>query len=170
MTEAFFEWMEEHEYAGPAVIAAIITAAVGLNLPYFIFAVGTGYTLKVAYQSTWQSLLIGTLCTFVGCFLGGILSFFSGRFLCRVKVKEYAQRNRVARAIETIMEKEGAKLIFLMRLSLIVPYNVSNLVFGAAAVSLKAYCVGTLGLIPMNLFYVYIGQTMSSIKEAVEGG
>ena len=67
------------------------------------------------------------------------------------------------RAIESVMETKGLRLIVLMRLSLLVPFNISNYVFGGSSVKYYDFIVGTIGLFPIVLFFVYIGTTMSSI-------
>lgn len=54
-------------------------------------------------------------------------------------------------------------MIILMRLSLLVPFNLSNYVFGGSAVKVFDFVMGTMGLLPMVLFFVYIGTTMSNI-------
>jgi len=56
-----------------------------------------------------------------------------------------------------------------MRLSLLVPFNMSNYVFGASAVKVFDFIIGTFGLVPLVLFFVYIGTTMSNIEEVVSG-
>lgn len=60
--------------------------------------------------------------------------------------------------------------MFLMRLSLLVPFNVSNYIFGGSAVKLKDYLIGTIGVLPIALFFVYIGTTMSNIYDALSSG
>ena len=50
-----------------------------------------------------------------------------------------------------------------------MPFNVSNYVFGGSAVKLRDYLIGTFGIIPIVLFYVYIGTTMSNIQDALSG-
>lgn len=67
------------------------------------------------------------------------------------------------------MATQGLKLVFLLRLSLLVPYNLSNYAFGGMNLKLGNFILGTFGLIPMALFYVYVGTTVSDIQEAVSG-
>lgn len=52
---------------------------------------------------------------------------------------------------------------------MLVPFNVSNYVFGASAVRAWDFGVGTLALLPLVLFFVYVGTTMSNIEEVVSG-
>ena len=70
---------------------------------------------------------------------------------------------KVFNALDKTLESQGLKLVFLMRLSLLVPFNVSNYIFGGSAVKLTDYLLGTIGVLPIVLFFVYIGTTMSNI-------
>ena len=70
---------------------------------------------------------------------------------------------KVFGALDKTLESQGLKLVFLMRLSLLVPFNVSNYIFGGSAVKLRDYLFGTIGVLPIALFLVYIGTTMSNI-------
>ena len=70
---------------------------------------------------------------------------------------------KVFSALDRTLENQGLKLVFLMRLSLLVPFNVSNYIFGGSAVKLRDYLIGTIGVLPIALFFVYIGTTMSNL-------
>ena len=56
-----------------------------------------------------------------------------------------------------------------MRLSMLVPFNISNFVFGASAVQLRHFAVGTIGMIPLVAFFVYLGTSVSDLHEVVNG-
>jgi uncharacterized membrane protein YdjX (TVP38/TMEM64 family) len=68
-------------------------------------------------------------------------------------------------ALDEAVQTEGIKLIFLVRLSLIVPFNFSNYVFGGSSVVTSHFIIGTFGLIPMCVYFVYLGTTISSIQD-----
>ncbi len=71
---------------------------------------------------------------------------------------------KVFSALDKTLESQGLKLVFLMRLSLLVPFNVSNYIFGGSAVKLRDYLFGTIVVVlPIALFFVYIGTKMSNI-------
>jgi uncharacterized membrane protein YdjX (TVP38/TMEM64 family) len=56
-----------------------------------------------------------------------------------------------------------------MRLSLLVPFNFSNYVFGSSAVKAFDFIIGTIGLLPMVIFFSYVGTTMNNIQEVASG-
>lgn len=78
-------------------------------------------------------------------------------------------RYPVFSALDKTLETNGIKLVFLMRMSLLVPFNISNFIFGATAIPFTHYMVGTIGVLPIQIFYVYLGTTMSNIEAAISG-
>ena len=63
-----------------------------------------------------------------------------------------------------------AAVMFLLRLSPLVPFNVLNYVAGATRISLWDYTKALLGIIPGTVLFVYIGSTAGSLSSAGEGG
>ncbi len=51
---------------------------------------------------------------------------------------------------------------------MIVPYNFSNYVLGASSVKAFDFIFGTSALLPLVLFFVYTGSTVSSIQSAIQ--
>jgi len=58
--------------------------------PYTIFAVGSGYAFSRVYDNIAVALSISTAAVFIGAWIGAIIAFFLGRFLCRSQVKSYS--------------------------------------------------------------------------------
>lgn len=52
---------------------------------------------------------------------------------------------------------------------MLVPLNISNFVFGASAVQLRHFEIGTLGKISLVAFFVYLGTLVSYLHEVVSG-
>ena len=61
------------------------------------------------------------------------------------------------------MKDEGLKLIVLLRLCPLIPYNMLNYLMGITDISFKDYMIGNLGMLPGCIVYVFIGTTLSSI-------
>lgn len=57
-----------------------------------------------------------------------------------------------------------------MRLCLLIPFNICNYVLGGSAVRFTDYLVGSIAVVVQNLFFVYIGTTISKISDALSGG
>lgn len=162
MTQVF-EWVKDNPIGGPFVVILVTAFVVIIMGPYSMFGVGTGYAFTRSYDSMVVVLTVGTVSVFLGALLGGIIAFVFGRYLCRSKIKKISKKNKILNAIDSTMETQGLKLVFLLRLSLLVPFNFSNYAFGGTAIKIGHFILGTLGLLPMALFWVYIGTTASNI-------
>lgn len=57
----------------------------------------------------------------------------------------------------------------MIRVSFIIPSNVSNYVLGGTAVTFKDFTLGTSGTLPLVIFSVYVGSTMSNMMDYLDG-
>ncbi|MFS8120481.1 MAG: TVP38/TMEM64 family protein, partial [Microcoleus sp.] len=58
---------------------------------------------------------------------------------------------------------EGLKIVFLTRLCPLFPFNLLNYALGVTQVSLKDYILGSFGMIPGTILYVYSGSLVGDI-------
>jgi uncharacterized membrane protein YdjX (TVP38/TMEM64 family) len=68
-------------------------------------------------------------------------------------------------AIDKAVAKEGFKIVALTRLSPLFPFNLLNYAFGITQVSLKDYVLGSIGMVPGTILYVYIGSLVGSLAQ-----
>lgn len=133
---------------GLAFIAIYIVATVAF-LPGSILTLGAGVIFGVG---------MGAVYVFVGATLGAIAAFWVGRYLARDWVSRKIEGNATFSAIDRAVAEEGFKIVLLTRLSPVFPFNLLNYAFGLTGVSLKSYALGSIGMIPGTLMYVYIGS------------
>ena len=106
-----------------------------------------------------------------GSTLGAALAFLVARFIARDKIERMAQANEKFRRIDNAIGKQGAKLILLLRLSPIIPFNLSNYFYGLTAVKFWPYVVASwIGMMPGTFLYVYIGTAGKAAASATAGG
>ena len=85
-------------------------------------------------------------------------------------MQKYSRRNAKLRAIETLVNKQGLKIVCLVRLGSLTPFGLSNYIFGTTSVRYREFALGTFCLLPGTLLNTYIGTTIESIKDAVSAG
>jgi len=139
--------------AALAFIALYIIATIAF-LPGSILTLGSG----VVFGVVWGSLYV-----FVGATLGATAAFLVGRYLARGWVARKIADNKKFAAIDQAVGREGLKIVLLTRLSPIFPFNLLNYAFGITGVSLKDYCIGSVGMIPGTIMYVYIGSLAGNL-------
>jgi len=136
-----------------AFIGLYIIATVAF-LPGSILTLGAG----VVFGVVWGSLYV-----FIGATLGATAAFLVGRYLARNWVAGKIEGNNKFAAIDQAVGKEGLKIVLLTRLSPVFPFNLLNYAFGITKVSLKDYFIGSVGMIPGTIMYVYIGSLAGSL-------
>ena len=106
-----------------------------------------------------------------GATLGASLAFLVARFIARGKVETIAQRNEKFRQIDNAIGEQGAKLIFLLRLSPVIPFNLSNYFYGLTTVKFWPYVLASwIGMMPGTFLYVYIGTASQAAVSAAASG
>ncbi|OKH19897.1 TVP38/TMEM64 family protein [Hydrococcus rivularis NIES-593] len=140
-------------------IGAIAFIAI-YNLATLLFVPGSILTMKggCLFGVFW-----GSVCVLIAATLGATWAFLLGRYLSRDWVCRQIGKNPKFQALDRAVGKEGWKIVLLTRLSPLFPFNLLNYAFGVTQVSLKDYILGSLGMIPGTVMYVYIGALASDL-------
>ena len=136
-----------------AFILLYIIATIAF-LPGSILTLGAGVVFGVA---------LGSLYVFIGATIGATGAFLVGRYLARGWISRKIEDNRKFSAIDKAVGKEGFKIVLLTRLSPVFPFNLLNYAYGITGVSLKDYFLGSVGMIPGTVMYVYIGSLAGNL-------
>ncbi len=146
---SFIGWVQQLGPSGVIVFIAAYALATVLFLPGWIFTVGAGLV---------YGIVGGTLVALGGAIIGATLAFLIARYLLRKNIEEFANKNPRFKAIDDAVGKNGWKIIGLLRLSPLIPFNLSNYFYGITSVSFAAYvAVSAVGMIPGTLLYAYLG-------------
>ena len=167
--ETFLEWLRENPVVGTISLSLIYIVATLIFIPGSLLTLGAGVALQAALDNTGLAILIGTLGVWTGAWIGSNLAMLLGRYLFRDSAAKLAQKYRVINAIDKVLEKEGLKFTFLLRLCPLIPFNAFNYIMGITSVTFKAYAIGGFGMIPGTIVYVFVGTTISNISAAASG-
>lgn len=168
--------------AGVAVVAALVAAWVLLPVGQYIAAasawVGTlgpwgpvlyvvGYALAMVVLAPGGPLSLGAGLVFgmwgvpvvlVGATIGAGLAFLVSRHLLRERVRQAVARRPGLAAVDRAVGEEGWRIVGLLRLSPLVPFNLQNYFFGVTPVAFWPYLLATfVGIAPGSTLYVYLG-------------
>lgn len=159
---SFQEWVAGYGAWGVLIYALVYAVCTVAFIPGAILTLGAG-----AAFGFWR----GSLAVFLGASVGSIVSFHLARGVLRSRIERWISGNAKFAALDKAIAKEGGKIVFLVRLAPVFPYNVVNYAFGVTAVSAKAYTVATVvGMIPGVLAYVYLGQATALAAQAASEG
>jgi uncharacterized membrane protein YdjX (TVP38/TMEM64 family) len=153
------QWINSLGAVGGIVFIGIYIIATLAFLPASILTLGAG----VIFSITWGSLYV-----FIGATLGATAAFLIGRYLAKGWVKEKISSYKKFATIDQAVSKKGLKIVLLMRLSPLFPFNLLNYALGITSVSFSDYFLGSVGMIPGTIMYVYLGSLAGDI--ALIGG
>jgi uncharacterized membrane protein YdjX (TVP38/TMEM64 family) len=138
----------------PIGFILIYNIATVLLIPGSILTLGSGVLFGIGW---------GSFYVFIAATLGATLAFLIGRYFARDWVNGKVQKNPKFQTIDQAIAREGLKIVFLLRLSPLFPFNLLNYALGITQVSLKDYVIGSLGMIPGTILYVYIGSLAGNV-------
>jgi uncharacterized membrane protein YdjX (TVP38/TMEM64 family) len=150
-------WFEGFGAAGFLAFGAAYVFAAVLLIPVWPLSVTGGLVFGL-----WGFLVVPVSAT-----LGASAAFLISRYLARGTIRSWLARRPRYGAVDKAIKEEGWKIVALLRLSPLVPYNLMNYFCGMSRVSFGTYVVATfLGTIPVTAVYVYLGF----VGQEVAGG
>jgi uncharacterized membrane protein YdjX (TVP38/TMEM64 family) len=156
------EWIRDAGAIGAVVYAATYIAATVLLLPGSILTLGAGF----AYGP-----LVGTLLVSPVSVTAATIAFLLGRTVARGWIAERVQRDPRFAAVDAAIKREGLKIVLLLRLSPVIPFNVLNYALGLTRVRLRDYVLGSfVGMLPGTFLYVYLGSLVTTAASLGSGG
>lgn len=155
------EWIRGAGAPGALVYALTYIAATALLLPGSVLTLGAGF----AYGPLWGTLLISPVSV-----IAASVSFALGRSVARNWVSRRMEKHPRFAAIDEAIGESGFKIVLLLRLSPIFPFNVLNYALGLTRVKLGEYVLASLlGMLPGTFLYVYLGSLVSNTSDLLGG-
>ncbi len=163
---AMLEWTEGLGVWGPVVVALFYIVSCVFFIPGSIVTLGAGFLFGT---------MIGTITVSIGSTLGAAAAFLVGRFLMRDMVERKVEGNPRFAAIDKGVGEQGFKIVFLSRLSPVLPFVLLNYAYGLTKVTFWRYVLASwIGMLPGTIMYVYFGSTAGQLAKIaageVEGG
>ncbi|KAK9197365.1 hypothetical protein WN943_005501 [Citrus x changshan-huyou] len=156
---------------GPLVLIIAYVPLTVLAIPASILTLGGGYLF---------GLPLGVIADSVGATIGATAAFLIGRTVSSStpahfgrsfvisKLKNYPKFQAVAGAIQ----KSGfkARIIFLLRLVPLIPFNILNYLLSVTPVHTGKYMLASwLGMMPSTFSLVYVGTTLKDLSDVTHG-
>lgn len=115
-------------------------------------------------------LVPGTLYTLIGATTGALLAFLIARYLARGAVERRLGSSPRLAAVDRAVEHEGGKVVFLLRLSPVFPFNALNYALGLTSVRFRHYALASaIGMVPGTFMYVYTGYAAGEVAAGAAG-
>lgn len=141
------------------------------------FMAGYAVAAVLLVPGSWLTLAAGALfgipwgAAFVmgGATLGAALAFLTGRYLARGVVERRLARDARFAAVDRAVGEDGFRVVFLLRLTPVVPFNVLNYALGLTQVRFADYLAASIGMLPAVLLYVYSGKVAGDLAAVASG-
>ena len=105
-----------------------------------------------------------------GIALGASIGFLLSRWFLRKEVAAQLRKHPTFESIDIAIEREGWKIIILLRLCPI-PFGLANYLYGLTGIPFQPYLLTTLaGSLPSTLLFCHLGSAGKAGLEAVASG
>jgi len=156
----FADWVEGLGVWGPLAFGLGYVIATVAFVPGSLLTLAAGAIFGVP---------LGTLLVFCAATLGAGLAFLVFRHLARHAIEERLAGNARFAAIDRAVADDGGKIVLLLRLSPVFPFNLLNYALGLTRVRFADYMLASIGMLPGTLLYVYYGALAGEVA-ALAGG
>jgi uncharacterized membrane protein YdjX (TVP38/TMEM64 family) len=157
----FIRWVKGIGPAGSVLYAAVYIVGTALFFPGLPLTLGAGFI---------YGAVIGTLVVSPASVAGATLAFLIARYLARDWVTRRLKKYPQAATIDRAIEKNGFKVVVLLRLQPVLPFNMLNYALGLTSIRLRDYILASwIGMFPATVLYVYLGSIMNDVSDLLRG-
>lgn len=156
----FAAWVEAQGAWGPLLFVAGYAVAVVAFIPGSVMTLAAGAVFGIAE---------GVLLVFIAATAGSLMAFVIARYVARGAVSQRIADSRRFSAVDRAIGEQGLKIVLLLRLSPVFPYNLLNYALGLTRVRFVDYAVGSVGMLPGTLLYVYYGKLVGDVAALAAG-
>ena len=141
---------------------AAYVAGTVLFLPGSVLTLGAGFV---------YGLWAGVPLVSAASVAGASLAFALGRTAARPWVERRAREHPRFAAVDAAVARRGFRVVLLLRLSPVLPFNLLNYALSLTRVSFGDYLgASALGMLPGTVLYVYLGSLVVELGELASGG
>lgn len=156
----FVAWVQSLGVWGPVAFVGGYAVAAVAFVPGSLLTLAAGAVFGIGQ---------GVAYAFIGASLGATLAFLVSRYVARGAVERRLAGNPRYAAIDRAVAAEGLKIVTLLRLSPVFPFNALNYALGLTRVRLRDYVAACLGMLPGTLLYVYYGKIAGDVAALAAG-
>ena len=152
--------LEEFGGWAPLLFVVIYILAAITLAPAFLLTFSAG-----AVFGLWR----GSVLTYVGAVLGASAVYALAAPLARSRLLRWIDRDPRVAATRRAVTRDSAWIMFLLRLSPLVPYNLLNYALALSGVRYREYLLSSLGMIPAIIMYAYYGKVVGDVTRIAAG-
>jgi uncharacterized membrane protein YdjX (TVP38/TMEM64 family) len=144
----------------PVLFTLIYIVAAVTLAPAFFLTVAAG-----AMFGVWR----GSAIVFVAASLGASVVYVLGSRLARLSWMQRVTRDPRVAAVQAAIRSESLWIMFLLRLSPLIPYNILNYALALSGVRYVDFLIALIGMIPAIIMYTYYGKVVGDVAALAAG-
>lgn len=156
----FAAWVEGLGAWGPAAFIAGYVVACVAFVPGAVLTLAAGVLFGLAR---------GVLYVFIAATLGSAAAFLVSRYVARAAIERRLAGDARFSAIDGAIARQGVRIVILLRLSPVFPFNLLNYALGLTRIRFVDYLVASIGMLPGTVLYVYYGTAIGSLAQLAAG-
>jgi uncharacterized membrane protein YdjX (TVP38/TMEM64 family) len=155
--QSFQGWVQGAGALGYVAFVGVYIAATVAFVPCSLLTIAAGVLFGVVK---------GTIAVSIGSTIGATCAYLLSRSWMRETVENRIAGSKTFSAIDRAIGDSGGRIVFLIRLSPLFPYNLLNYALGLTRVRLGPFILASwAGMLPGTLAYVYLGSLLGSLDE-----
>jgi uncharacterized membrane protein YdjX (TVP38/TMEM64 family) len=159
--EAILQWIEAQGAWGPVLLGLVYIAATICLVPGSLLTLAAGFLF---------GFTTGLVTVVVASNAAAETAFLVGRWLARNWVERKTAGLPRLQAIDRAVGEQGFKIVLLLRLSPVVPFNLINYALSLSRISFRQFAAATfIGMLPGTVAYVYFGSVARSLADLLTG-
>jgi uncharacterized membrane protein YdjX (TVP38/TMEM64 family) len=157
----FQRWVAGQGAWGAVAYGLVYVVCALLFVPGSLLTLGAGFVFGLA----WGTVIVSLASTTTAA-----LAFLIARHLARARVEAMARRDARFEAIDRAIAEKGWKVVALLRLSPVVPFSLSNYLYGLTPVRFLPYVATSwAAMLPGTVVYVWLGAVGGAAAAAERG-
>jgi uncharacterized membrane protein YdjX (TVP38/TMEM64 family) len=157
----FQRWVAGVGPWGAVLYGLVYVGCALLFVPGSVLTIGAG----LVFGLLWGTVVVSAASTTTAA-----LAFLIARHLARERVQAMARRDARFEAIDRAIAEKGWKVVALLRLSPVVPFSLSNYLYGLTPVRFLPYLLTSwVAMLPGTVLYVWLGAAGRAAADAGRG-
>ena len=158
--DRFVVWVNGLGALGPAAFILGYIGATVAFIPGSVLTLAAGAIFGIGP---------GVVYVMTGATLGASTAFLLARYVARSAVEQRIAGNVKFAAVDRAVGREGFKIVLLLRLSPVFPFNLLNYGLGLTQVRLRDYVLASIGMLPGSFLYTYTGFLVGDVIRLAGG-
>jgi uncharacterized membrane protein YdjX (TVP38/TMEM64 family) len=156
----FAAWVDRQGRLAPLLYIVGYVVATVLLIPGSLLTLAAGAIFGLGW---------GTVYAFVAATAAESAAFLLARHAVRPLVERRLRSDARFAKIDRAIARKGFRVVLLLRLSPLLPFNLLNYALGLTTVSFADVLLSAVGMLPGTLLYVYSGTVVGGVARLAAG-